>query len=145
VQFFDTGTFLAQGGASAHLGGVSVGAVPDMVTWTNGGKTLLVANEGERQSDSDNPPGSVSLIDVQRNGGLSTTVKTACFGAFDGQEAALRFLILGESISADEAQRIGLVTGVVDDPLAHATELAEIIANRHSRSALTALVHELNR
>lgn len=62
-----------------------------------------------------------------------------------GQEAALRFLILGESISADEAQRIGLVTGVVDDPLAHATELAEIIANRHSRSALTALVHELNR
>ncbi len=90
VQFFDTGTFLAQGGASAHLGGVSVGAVPDMVTWTNGGKTLLVANEGERQSDSDNPPGSVSLIDVQRNGGLSTTVKTAGFGAFDGQEAALR-------------------------------------------------------
>jgi len=90
VQFFDTGTFLAQGGAAAYLGGVNAGAVPDMITWANGGKTLLVANEGERQSNSDNPPGSISLIDVQRNGGLTTTVKTATFGAFDGQEAALR-------------------------------------------------------
>jgi DNA-binding beta-propeller fold protein YncE len=90
VQFFDTGTFLAQGGAAAYLGGVNAGAVPDMITWANGGKTLLVANEGERQSNSDNPPGSISLIDVQRNGGLTTTVKTATFSAFDGQEAALR-------------------------------------------------------
>lgn len=106
VQFFDTGTFLAQGGASAHLGGVSVGAVPDMVTWANGGKTLLVANEGERQSNSDNPPGSVSLVDVQRNGGLSTTVKTATFNAFDGQEAALR--AKGVRIQAGVAASIAL-------------------------------------
>lgn len=90
VQFFDTGTFLAQGGAAAYLGGVNAGAVPDMITWANGGKTLLVANEGERQSNTDNPPGSISLIDVQRSGGLTTTVKTATFGAFDGQEDALR-------------------------------------------------------
>jgi DNA-binding beta-propeller fold protein YncE len=90
VQFFDTGTFLAQGGGAAYLGGVNAGAVPDMITWANGGKTLLVANEGERQSNSNNPPGSISLIDVQRNGGLTTTVRTATFNAFDGQEAALR-------------------------------------------------------
>lgn len=90
VQFFDTATFLAQGAGAAYLGGVNVGAVPDMITWANGGKTLLVANEGERQSNTDNPPGSISLIDMQRNGGFTTSVKTAGFGAFDGQEAALR-------------------------------------------------------
>jgi hypothetical protein len=91
VQFFDTATFLAQGGAAAHLGGVATGAVPDMLTWTAGGTRLLVANEGERQSDANNPAGSVSLIDVSRAGGaLITSVTTAGFGAFDGQEAALR-------------------------------------------------------
>ena len=90
VQFFDTPTFLSQGGTAAYLGGVNAGAVPDMLTWANGGKTLLVANEGERQSNADNPPGSVSLIGVQRNGGFTTTVNTATFNAFDGQEAALR-------------------------------------------------------
>jgi DNA-binding beta-propeller fold protein YncE len=90
VQFFDRSTFLAQGGNAAYLGGVNTGAVPDMVTWTAGGTRLLVANEGERRSNADNPVGSISLIDVQRNGGLATTVKTAGFTAFDGQEAALR-------------------------------------------------------
>lgn len=90
VQFFDTPTFLSQGGSSAYLGGVNTGAVPDMLTWTGGGTKLLVANEGERQSNANNPAGSISLIDVQRSGGFATTVNTATFNAFDGQEAALR-------------------------------------------------------
>jgi DNA-binding beta-propeller fold protein YncE len=90
VQFFDTTTFLSQGATAAYLGGVNTGAVPDMITWTAGGSRLLVANEGERQSNSDNPAGSVSIIDVNRNSGFSTTVQTATFNAFDGQEAALR-------------------------------------------------------
>jgi hypothetical protein len=90
VQFFDTTTFLAQGANAALLGGVQVGAVPDMLTWAPGGTRLLVANEGERQSNANNPAGSVSLIDVNRAGGFSTTVATAGFSAFDGQEAALR-------------------------------------------------------
>lgn len=90
VQFFDTTTFLNQGGTAAYLGGVNTGAVPDMVTWAAGGTRLLVANEGERQSNADNPAGSVSIIDVSRNGAFSTTVRTATFNAFDGQEAALR-------------------------------------------------------
>ncbi|MBX3636600.1 MAG: PEP-CTERM sorting domain-containing protein [Rubrivivax sp.] len=90
VQFFDTTTFLSQGGTAAYLGGVNTGAVPDMITWTAAGTRLLVANEGERQSNADNPAGSVSIIDVSRNGAFSTTVRTAMFNAFDGQEAALR-------------------------------------------------------
>jgi hypothetical protein len=91
VQFFDTATFLAQGGAAAHLGGVATGAVPDMLTWTAGGTRLLVANEGERQSNTNNPAGSVSLIDVNRSGNsLTTTVNTAGFTAFDNQVDSLR-------------------------------------------------------
>ncbi len=91
VQFFDTATFLSQGAGAALLGGVTVGAVPDMLAWTPDGTRLLVANEGERQSNANNPVGSVSLIDVSRAGGsLSTQVSTAGFGAFDSQVAALR-------------------------------------------------------
>lgn len=90
VQFFDTRTFLSQGATAALLGGVQVGAVPDMLIWTGDGSRLLVANEGERQSDANNPAGSVSLIDVNRSGGFTTSVATAGFTAFNGQEAALR-------------------------------------------------------
>jgi hypothetical protein len=92
VQFYDVPTFLSAGADAARLGGVATGAVPDMVTWTAGGTRLLVANEGERQSNVANPAGSVSLIDVLRGpgGAFSTTVSTATFSAFDGQEAALR-------------------------------------------------------
>lgn len=89
VQFFDTNRFLSQG-TGALLGSVTVGAVPDMVTWTPDGRRLLVANEGERRSNAVNPSGSVSIIGVDRSAGFATTTATAGFGAWDGQEAALR-------------------------------------------------------
>ena len=89
VQFFDTTTFLAQGASPSLLGSVTVGAVPDMITWTADGSRLLVANEGERQSNANNPAGSVSLISFDRSSGFAFTV-AASFAAFDGQEAALR-------------------------------------------------------
>lgn len=90
VRFFDTAAFLAGGANASLLGVVPVGAVPDMITWTPDGSRLLVANEGERQSNSNNPVGSVSLITVDRSNGFSTSTATAGFEAFDGQEAALR-------------------------------------------------------
>ena len=71
------------------LGSATVGALPDMVTFTPDGKTVLTANEGE---PSDNyqidPEGSISIIDVSNPAKL--VVRTAGFGAFTGQEAALR-------------------------------------------------------
>jgi len=74
------------------LGNVTVGAQPDMLTFTPDGTKVIVANEGEPNTygaaDSVDPEGSVSIVTV--NGGTSPTVATADFRAFIGQEAALR-------------------------------------------------------
>lgn len=60
VQFFSTD--------GDRLGGVPAGALPDMVTFTHDGRTLLVANEGEPEDDVD-PEGSVTVIDLKRGVG----------------------------------------------------------------------------
>ena len=70
-------------------GEVTVGALPDMVTFTRDGQKLLVANEGEPSDDySNDPEGSVSIIDLA-NGVASATVTTADFTAFNAQQATL--------------------------------------------------------
>jgi DNA-binding beta-propeller fold protein YncE len=60
-----------------------VGAGPDMITFAPGGKTLLVANEGEPSDDyRTDPEGSISVVDLSGGPGQAT-VRTAGFGAFD--------------------------------------------------------------
>jgi len=82
VAFYDTRTF-------ALLGTVTVGALPDMVTFTPDGRTVLVANEGEPDDDYVNDPvGSVSVIEVSR-GAHRATVRTAGFERFNGDRDAL--------------------------------------------------------
>ncbi|GIW85918.1 MAG: hypothetical protein KatS3mg108_0242 [Isosphaeraceae bacterium] len=72
------------------LNQLEVGAVPDMLTFTPDGTTILVANEGEPRSDySFDPEGSVSIIHLA-GGPLAATVSTARFDAFIGREAELR-------------------------------------------------------
>ncbi len=94
VQFFHTNTFLSAATVgAANLGGVTVGNVPDMLTWTADGSKVLVANEGERYVASGttfNPAGSVSVIDFNATTPSSSVVHTVGFTAFDGQESALR-------------------------------------------------------
>lgn len=74
------------------LRSVTVGSLPDMVTFTPDGNKVLVANEGEPLTDDENgtidPAGRISVIDI--TGGVSTaTVATVTFTAFNAQQAAL--------------------------------------------------------
>lgn len=76
----------------ARLHTLTVGAQPDMLTFTSDGARIVVANEGEPNSygqpDSVDPEGSVSIIAVNR--GATPAVVTADFRAFIGREAELR-------------------------------------------------------
>ena len=64
----------------------TVGALPDMVTFTPDGKYLLVANEGEpNDAYTVDPEGSVSVIEL-----ATGMVKTAGFTAFNNQLTTLR-------------------------------------------------------
>lgn len=68
---------------------VTVGALPDMLTFTPDGSKVLVANEGEPSSDyTVDPEGSVSIIDLS-NGIKQATVTTADFRAFNDQRESL--------------------------------------------------------
>jgi hypothetical protein len=95
VVFFDTnGVFQSQ---------VTVGALPDMLTFTPDGNRVLVANEGE-PANGVNPDGSVSIIDLSA-GVLNPTVNTATFTSFNGQENTLRSqgvrIFPGQTVSQD--------------------------------------------
>lgn len=73
----------------SKLAHVQVGALPDMLTFTPDGQTLLVANEGEPADDYQaDPEGSVSVISLANL--EAPILRTADFKAFNGQETALR-------------------------------------------------------
>jgi hypothetical protein len=83
VVFYDTTDH-------APLTTVEVGAVPDMVTFTPDGKTVLTADAGKPSEDySTDPPGTVSLIDVSDRV-QNATVEHVGFTAYDGREDELR-------------------------------------------------------
>lgn len=86
VAFYNAAT-------ATYIHHVTVGYLPDMITFTANGTKLLTANEGEPnsygQGNSFDPEGSVSIIDIS-GGVLSATVQTAGFTGFNGQIASLR-------------------------------------------------------
>ena len=69
---------------------LSVGVVPDQLTFSPDGSKLLVANEAETISAANNPAGSVSIIDTSGAAAAATVSNTISFAALNGSEAALK-------------------------------------------------------
>jgi hypothetical protein len=70
---------------NALLNEYTVGALPDMVTFSKDGKLLISANEGEPNDDfTIDPLGTISIIDL-----TTDQVTTLDFTAFDSQQASL--------------------------------------------------------
>lgn len=66
---------------------ITVGALPDMIRYSDDGNYILTANEGEPSTDYTNDPaGTVSIIEVNNN----YTVTTIDFAALTAQQAALK-------------------------------------------------------
>lgn len=64
---------------------VTVGALPDMITFSPDGKFIMTANEGEPNTDySQDPNGTISIIETS-----TYAVTTLDFASFSGQAAAL--------------------------------------------------------
>lgn len=93
VKFFNTSGML--------LNQLTVGALPDMLTFSPNGRWLLVANEGEpngyNQADSIDPEGSVSIINMRTDVTSLTQfdVRTATFDLGIPQENASSIRIFG--------------------------------------------------
>lgn len=93
VKFFNTSGMLLN-----HL---TVGSLPDMLTFSPNGRWLLVANEGEpnsyNQADSIDPEGSVSVIDMRGDvtGLTQFDVRTATFNPAIRQENASSIRVFG--------------------------------------------------
>lgn len=87
------------------LNQLTVGALPDMVTFSPNGRWLLVANEGEpnsyNQPDSVDPEGSVSVIDMRGDvtGLTQGDVRTAGFTVAIPQENASSIRVFGPNAS----------------------------------------------
>ena len=90
VVFFDTsGNFLSA---------VTVGALPDMVTFTSNGRFVLAADEGQPRDDySFDPEGSIGIIDMSRGAAALTDadVTIADFKAFNNTPIDPRIRIYG--------------------------------------------------
>lgn len=76
-----------------YISKVTVGALPDMITFTPDGKKVLTANEGQPNLDySIDPEGSISVIDISGGAANLTqaNVKTIDFKAWNAGEADLK-------------------------------------------------------
>ncbi len=98
VLFFDAdGRLLSQ---------VTVGALPDMLTFTPNGKLVLTANEGQPTDDyTFDPEGSVSIINLRRGVHRlrDSDVTTAGFGAFNNcpLDSSIRIYGPGATVAQD--------------------------------------------
>lgn len=82
-----------------HVADVGVGALPDMLTFDDGGRQVIVANEGEPSgygtAGAADPEGSLSIISTKDIGRRPPAVRTVAFTAFNAGGARHRELPAG--------------------------------------------------
>jgi len=84
IAFYNIG-----GDTPVFIKNVTVGALPDMVTFSHDGAKVVVANEGEPNGDySIDPEGTISIIDIN-NGTIADTAMSINFQAYNNQQAEL--------------------------------------------------------
>lgn len=104
----DLGQVVFFNDALQFVNSVTVGALPDMLTFSPNGLWLLVANEAEPNSygapESVDPEGSVSVIDLSGGAGSLTqeNVRTATFSAFEGAALDPSIRIFGPNASVSQ-------------------------------------------
>ncbi|MGB1978542.1 MAG: choice-of-anchor I family protein [Pseudoalteromonas tetraodonis] len=77
------------GDTPVFIKNVTVGALPDMVTFSHDGAKVVVANEGEPNGDySIDPEGTISIIDIT-NGTIADTALSINFQDYNNQQAEL--------------------------------------------------------
>ena len=77
------------GDTPVFIKNVTVGALPDMVTFSHDGAKVVVANEGEPNGDySIDPEGTISIIDIN-NGTIVDTAMSINFQAYNNKQAEL--------------------------------------------------------
>lgn len=113
--------FYEASGNNAYLGSVGVGPLPDLVTFSPDGNSVLVSNEGEPTDDyAIDPEGSVSVIDV--SGGFPGTEVTAGFGDFSAPALRNRGVrIFGPTTSAPRDLEPEYVAVAPDNQTAYVT------------------------
>ncbi len=90
----------------SKLGEVTVGALPDMITFNEDGSKVLTANEGEPSGDYlTDPEGSISIVTLKDGDLSNSTVTTADFKSFNtNPPAGVRIFgrsAMGEGDKAD--------------------------------------------
>jgi hypothetical protein len=141
VVFYDTLTL-------AKISEVTVGALPDMLTFNSDGSAVLVANEGEpNEGYTVDPEGSVSVIDLTA-GVANPSVATASFTAFNAQiddlrAAGVRIYGPGATVAQDlEPEYIAVAPGGTTAwvALQEANAVAELDFSDLSAPVITAVL-----
>jgi len=84
IAFYDI-----SGDSPVFIKNVTVGFLPDMVTFTHNGAKVVVANEGEPSGDySVDPEGSISIIDITNNV-IADTAINIDFKAYNNKQTEL--------------------------------------------------------